>query len=298
MSSKPQFRLLAFQKLPLSAVSVIPLLALVACSGGVSTPGLVEPDLSASNSAAASVGGPAASTAAVSAVVSPEPSHAATTPSQAPAASTHTASSAAPSSTGAGAEEDSGVVVDADAGSTSGGCSASADGCPADGSTPLPSAQSSATTPAVSSSPVVTIPDPLGADPKCSSGKTYVGDEDPRMRPGEACVECHRSQGEGPLFAIAGTVFPSGHEPDDCVGSPQADIRVVVTDANGVEHQLSVNSSGNFMYQGALTPPYTAKVISADGERLMYGAQTIGDCNTCHTQAGLNGAPGRIVPAF
>jgi hypothetical protein len=126
----------------------------------------------------------------------------------------------------------------------------------------------------------------------------YTGREDAEMRPGEACVACHRSEGEGPLFAIAGTVFPTGHEPDDCRGASDADIRVVVTDANGVEHELTVNRSGNFSYSGQLATPYTAKVISADGERLMFSPQVDGDCNTCHSQDGSDGAPGRVVVPF
>ena len=41
--------------------------------------------------------------------------------------------------------------------------------------------------------------------------------------------------------------------------------------------------------------PFTAKVTHQGRERAMTTTQTSGDCNGCHTQAGANGAPGRIT---
>ena len=41
--------------------------------------------------------------------------------------------------------------------------------------------------------------------------------------------------------------------------------------------------------------PFTAKVTYQGRERAMTAPQTSGDCNGCHTQAGANGAPGRIT---
>ena len=35
--------------------------------------------------------------------------------------------------------------------------------------------------------------------------------------------------------------------------------------------------------------------LDALAERAMVAAQTSGDCNSCHTLAGTNGAPGRIM---
>jgi hypothetical protein len=112
------------------------------------------------------------------------------------------------------------------------------------------------------------------------------------MHPGDACIACH-STGEGPRFAFGGTVYPTGHEPDDCNGATSAS--VVVTDANGQVITRTTNAAGNFSYSGAIAFPIHAKVVTASGERAMVNAVPSGDCNSCHTQTGAMMAPGRIT---
>lgn len=138
--------------------------------------------------------------------------------------------------------------------------------------------------------------DPLNAAPTCTSGQTWGGggDGSSRMNPGQACISCHSQGGEGPRFAIAGTVYPTGHEPDRCYGTSAA--QVIVTDAAGQTLTLTPNSAGNFSASRVtLTLPYNAKVVANGMTRAMSAAQTSGDCNACHTQNGDNGAPGRIT---
>ncbi len=136
--------------------------------------------------------------------------------------------------------------------------------------------------------------DPLGAAPTCTSGQTWNGGNDgsSRMNPGQACISCH-SQGEGPRFSLAGTVYPTGHEPDQCYGTSAA--QVIITDAAGKTLTLTPNSAGNFSSNALLSLPYNAKVVANGLTRAMSAAQTSGDCNSCHTQNGANGAPGRIT---
>jgi len=141
-------------------------------------------------------------------------------------------------------------------------------------------------------------PDPTAAT--CTSNKTWTGGTDGSkdMQPGVACISCHaKSGGEAPTFAVAGTIYPTVHEPDQCYGaSGSAGVRVVITGADGAVITLTPGTSGNFSYQGALAKPYTAKVTDMNGGvRTMSEVQTSGDCNGCHTQAGSNDAPGRIV---
>jgi mono/diheme cytochrome c family protein len=144
---------------------------------------------------------------------------------------------------------------------------------------------------------VDSAPNPLTAPPTCTSMTRWNGSEGERMRPGSACIACHESEDEGPRFAIAGTVYSTGHEPNDCNGvTTSLGAVVVVTGADGRVHRMSVNSAGNFMFEDRVVLPYTAKVTSSAGERLMATPQMDGDCNGCHTQDGANGAPGRIVP--
>jgi hypothetical protein len=136
--------------------------------------------------------------------------------------------------------------------------------------------------------------DPFAAAEKCTSGTSWTSGEGSTMRPGEACITCHSASG-GPRFAVAGTVYPTGHEPDDCNGAGDTGAVVVITDADGQAHELSVNRAGNFTLSGTLALPFTAKVVVGSTERSMSSSQSTGDCNACHTQSGTNGAPGRVV---
>jgi hypothetical protein len=140
--------------------------------------------------------------------------------------------------------------------------------------------------------------DPLDAAPTCTSGTYYIatGAGSPTMHPGDACIACHAQQnGEAPSFTLAGTVYPTGHEPDDCDGFGGM-AQVVVTDANGAVYTLTPNAVGNFYTTAAVAFPITAKVVDSGSERGMTTPQTVGDCNGCHTQSGSNSAPGRICP--
>lgn len=137
--------------------------------------------------------------------------------------------------------------------------------------------------------------DPFAAPPVCTSGRTWSGEEGPGMDPGRACISCHQAEREGPRFTIAGTVYPTGHEPNNCYGSSGSDILIEITGANGAKQMLRPNGSGNFYSSTTISTPYTAKVIANGSERAMATPQTIGDCNSCHTQTGTMNAPGRIV---
>jgi hypothetical protein len=140
----------------------------------------------------------------------------------------------------------------------------------------------------------------------CSSG-TYRNrgdDDDANMFPGRACNHCHQGASgeeddEAPVYAFAGTVYPTVREPNGCVGRGGA--VVTLTDNAGRTWQLTTRpGSGNFAMgwpTSGLTFPVTASV-TANGatiemmQPLMSPAE--GDCNLCHTQDGANGAPGRI----
>jgi mono/diheme cytochrome c family protein len=143
--------------------------------------------------------------------------------------------------------------------------------------------------------------DPLNADPTCTSNTTWKNGTrgSASMEPGQACISCHATTGgEAPTFTIAGTLYPTGHEPDNCNGAngQSTGAKVVVTGNNGSSLTLTPNSVGNFFTTTSLPPPYKAKVVSASGsERVMSGTASTGDCNSCHTQNGSQSAPGRIT---
>jgi hypothetical protein len=141
-----------------------------------------------------------------------------------------------------------------------------------------------------------TVNNPYATPAICTSMIYWTGGNDPAMRPGEACIACH-SRGEGPRFSLAGTVYASAHEPNDCnsMASDLAGATVVITDANKISYTLTPDRVGNFSSNASLALPYQAKVVKAGNERIMMTPQTVGDCNSCHTPAGANMAPGRIL---
>lgn len=147
--------------------------------------------------------------------------------------------------------------------------------------------------------------DPFGGDSVCSRGLHWdMGNtESPFMNPGMACTTCHMQL--APFVAsrilVGGTVYETGHEPDLCFGidGVKEPMFVEITDADAVVTQLEVNEGGNFLWDrvvhGNLVFPITVRVVRGDQERVMMAPQMDGNCNSCHTEDGANGAPGRIV---
>lgn len=139
---------------------------------------------------------------------------------------------------------------------------------------------------------------PPGPQPTvCTSGDFWNDGNDgsPLMHPGMACITCHRTQGgdDAPRLTIGGTVYPTLHEENDCYGD--RDVTVEVTDAAGKVVRLTTNNYGNFLSTTALTMPIRARVLYQGRVREMVGAQPSADCNSCHTEQGASGAPGRIL---
>jgi hypothetical protein len=144
-------------------------------------------------------------------------------------------------------------------------------------------------------------PGPFDGPPVCTSGRMWTGGdrESPLMHPGNACIACHAQRGsrggddDAPRFSIAGTVYPTGHEPNDCNGAPSATVEV--TDATGGVTSLPVNAAGNFFTSAAIAAPFHVAVVANGKRRAMGASPPTGDCNSCHTQTGANMAPGRIA---
>lgn len=149
--------------------------------------------------------------------------------------------------------------------------------------------------------PDCTDPDAGIVTPTCAgstwtSGDNFAG----RMNPGEACQTCHSSRRRGPLAGFMGTVYPSLHEAPLCtVTSVPSGTKVEILDSNGTVRQsfaISAQNNGNF-YGGTIgvPSPYTARVVvNGVVTSQMLTQQTSGDCNSCHTTFGAQGAPGRI----
>ncbi len=145
-------------------------------------------------------------------------------------------------------------------------------------------------------------PDPFAGPSTCTSGKTFVGRQGESMRPGEACNTCHKPQRVNRIFAFAGAGYPSGHEPNDCVGTVKGPLQVVIADANNAEVKVPVSAgnNGNFaLLTTKLVAPFTVRVENTATGKSRAMARTLaageGDCNSCHTDPGASSAPGRIV---
>ena len=131
----------------------------------------------------------------------------------------------------------------------------------------------------------------------CASGLQWTGgdSESPLMHPGGDCIGCHAA-GEGPTFVIAGTVYDSPGEPLDCFGVAGATVEI--TDAAQQVFTLTTNDAGNFFLRArdaSVTMPIHAVVKWSGNQHGMVAAQSTGACNSCHTEQGANGAPGRIL---
>jgi hypothetical protein len=128
---------------------------------------------------------------------------------------------------------------------------------------------------------------------------TYTDKDSPLMNPGRSCVGCHAELNDpvhAPLYTVAGTVMADAHEDEDCRGVPE--MTVVLTDADGTEWNMTGNSAGNFWLDPdvVVAMPYTARVIDREGnERIKQSPVSEGDCASCHTREGAEGAPGRIL---
>lgn len=147
-------------------------------------------------------------------------------------------------------------------------------------------------------------PDAGPAPTTCASGSRWLlGDNvgSPNMNPGKACRACHVTSEPGRAYFFMGTVFRATHEQDRCNAAPPAGLVVEIIDANGnTALTLPVRSpSGNFYSTSVNTNvalPYKARVRDSMGRTLtMNTPQMSGDCNTCHTEQGANGAAGRIT---
>ena len=121
------------------------------------------------------------------------------------------------------------------------------------------------------------------------------------MHPGDACIACHDRERGAPDYTVAGTVYPTAHEPIDCngVSGKASKTTVVITDAAGKTWNLAVNPVGNFFSRSAIEKPFRAKVVRGDAVFEMQAPITDGECNGCHTAEGTFDDPdkprGRIV---
>jgi hypothetical protein len=81
------------------------------------------------------------------------------------------------------------------------------------------------------------------------------------MHPGNACITCHATNSKAPKLTVAGTVYPTTHEPNDCNGAKGtgSSITVVVTDATGQFRRSSSTASAISTPRPPLQLPFTSR---------------------------------------
>jgi hypothetical protein len=128
----------------------------------------------------------------------------------------------------------------------------------------------------------------------CVSGRRYTSGDGPLAHPGADCIGCHTSSDEDPpRFTIAGTTYAAPRQADDCWG--MSGPTVEVTDATGKIITLTTNEAGTFFSEEPIAPPIRARVITNGKVRAMKDPVPSGNCASCHTRDGVNGAPGRLL---
>lgn len=150
--------------------------------------------------------------------------------------------------------------------------------------------------------------DPVDAG-NCTSNRFWDGGHaatkeqrdggDVAMHPGQPCLNCHFNIEDvvGGKFESAGTVYVNDREVDDCVQDPVTGGKVEILHPDGgLAITITVDKSGNFLNRIAMPSPYKARVTLNGKSRDMATAQTITDCNFCHTwRGGVQNSPGRIL---
>ncbi len=118
----------------------------------------------------------------------------------------------------------------------------------------------------------------------CSTNSAWLnGDEEsPLMHPGGNCIECHSRKGEGPIYAIAGTVQGAATDNIDCNGI--AGVTVSLLGSNGKTLDLTSNAAGNFFSSSTsgLTAPYRVTLTKGEKTVSMSASQTDFNCASCH----------------
>ncbi len=123
------------------------------------------------------------------------------------------------------------------------------------------------------------------------------GDEHkPQHNQGKNCLECHS-------FTSGGTIFKSidAEDKDEQDAAQGFNIQLLLDSGETISYAPG-NGYGNVLYngdQGAINS-FTAQIIDSQGvvvNQSHINSHDVGRlaCNRCHTQEGLNGAPGRVV---
>ena len=123
---------------------------------------------------------------------------------------------------------------------------------------------------------------------------------------GDSCLPCHTSpayEADGKDFLSGGTIYTALDATSASQLASSYTIRVVLKNTQSLDYKTKDDGGDANSYSGdsrLLSYDYTAQVVNSSGtivnssKRYSHNYTQL-NCNSCHTQMGNNGAPGRIV---
>jgi len=125
---------------------------------------------------------------------------------------------------------------------------------------------------------------------------TGCGENQTTHNQGRNCLECHS-------FTSGGTIFTTidAANKDSSLAAEGYGVQLLLDDGTLIKYAQG-NGLGNKLYKGDASTInfFTPQITDAQGNVVNQSSLNSHDagrlaCNRCHTQEGLNGAPGRIV---
>ncbi len=116
---------------------------------------------------------------------------------------------------------------------------------------------------------------------------------------GKDCSSCH-SAGNEYIFNIGGTIFRKKDAGDESVADAAEGytVELITRSCKSIVARKG-SGSGNFFMRYELSEDFIPFVLDPNGKRVNRASAVHAPdrtaCNSCHTQTGKNGAPGRIV---
>lgn len=124
---------------------------------------------------------------------------------------------------------------------------------------------------------------------------------------GENCLDCHSanaasSQRVKPYFAASGTIFSTYDAQNSSDNSANFAATILLQNAANNSLVCTISKGfGNFHCEQPLpSAPWRVSVLNKDGVQVNQSSGFLHDssrvnCNACHRNSGINGAPGRII---
>jgi len=160
---------------------------------------------------------------------------------------------------------------------------------------------------------LVTEPRP-GYDTPTAEAKSFSIKHKGGFNPvqGQACIKCHQNETQKDILRFGGTLLSYIHTPNAQYYQDLSTYTINLIGNNGTNLSANTNPSGseighnNFYIKSEdgnfiNAELFTAYIKNSAGDVInqsglnTHNSSTHRDCNSCHSKAGINGAPGRVL---